>query len=207
MPATAASGTPATAAACTPPGATRVDIYGGLIEGNTAANEGGGLWNSAQGLMILHFGTAIRNNIAVGDDLRDGGGGLFNDGGRLAIAEAEISGNSAVGPDSTGGGLLSVAGVVTIENSTFSGNTANNAGGGIANFGDADLHQQHDRQERQQPGRNTNSTAAASSPNSADRHRCGTRSSPATCRGREPADDRSPAIWAAPATSAPRLTA
>jgi fibronectin-binding autotransporter adhesin len=113
-------------------GASRVDIFGGLIEGNTASSEGGGLWNSSTGLMILHGGTALRNNLASGTGHTDGGGGIFNNGGRLAIARAELAANATNG---TGGAIHSAAGVVTIENSTISGNTANSAGGGIANFG------------------------------------------------------------------------
>jgi hypothetical protein len=85
--------------------------------------------------MILHGGTAIRDNIARGADHTNGGGGIFNDGGRLAVARAELSGNSAFGANSTGGAILSAAGITTIENSTISGNTATSAGGGIANFG------------------------------------------------------------------------
>ena len=116
-------------------GTSRVDVFGGLVEGNIASSEGGGLWNSVAGLMILHGGTAIRGNTAVGAANHDGGGGIFNDGGRLAIAGAEISGNMAAGPDSTGGGLLNRLGVVTIENSTLSGNMSDSGGGGIANYG------------------------------------------------------------------------
>ena len=116
-------------------GASRVDMFGGLVEANSASSEGGGLWNSAAGLMILHGGTAIRGNTAVGSANHDGGGGIFNDGGRLAVARAEISGNMATGPDSTGGGLLNRLGVVTVENSTVSGNMSDSGGGGVANFG------------------------------------------------------------------------
>jgi fibronectin-binding autotransporter adhesin len=113
-------------------GASRVDIFGGLIVGNTASSQGGGLWNYSTSLMILHGGTAIRNNLASGVNLTDGGGGIFNDGGRLAIARAEFAANATNG---AGGAIHSAGGIMTIENSTISGNSANTAGGGIANFG------------------------------------------------------------------------
>src|SRR5690606_11036838 len=74
-------------------GASRVEIFGGLVVGNTASSEGGGLWNSSTGIMILRGGTAIRDNVARGAAFTEGGGGIFNDGGRLAIAGTELSGN------------------------------------------------------------------------------------------------------------------
>ena len=54
-------------------------ITGGTISGNTAASEGGGLWND-DGTMTVN-GTTIDNNTASGAAADNGGGGIFNDGG------------------------------------------------------------------------------------------------------------------------------
>jgi hypothetical protein len=60
------------------------------------------------------------------------GGGIFVDGGTLALTNSTVSGNSAA--TGGGGGVYNVAGTMTVTNSTFSGNSSN-AGGAIANIG------------------------------------------------------------------------
>ena len=113
-------------------GLSRVTIEGGTVTGNMAAEEGGGLWNDAGGIMVVTAGTTISGNTASGTDPDQGGGGIFNNGGRLAITAATLSGNSAAGTDGAGGGILSLGGGVTVDNSTISGNSANGDGGGVA---------------------------------------------------------------------------
>ena len=85
--------------------------------------------------------------ITNGNVTNDSGGGIYNDGGTLAVSDCTVSGNSA----SYGGGIINDStngsATTTITNSTFSGNS----GGGIANIstngtnGSAttDDHQQH----------------------------------------------------------------
>jgi hypothetical protein len=58
------------------------------------------------------------------------GGGIFNNGGTLAVHNCAVVGNSAW----RGGGLINFGNLV-VSDSTLSGNTAANDGGGIANFG------------------------------------------------------------------------
>ena len=117
-------------------GAATVTIDGGTIENNTADQEGGGLWNSADGTLIVRNGAVVTGNVASGnasvdDDgpgpgmadtsLLQGGGGIFNDGGTLTIdgseAEVEITDNSADGM----GGMATMAG----------GTTTPGSGGGV----------------------------------------------------------------------------
>ncbi len=106
------------------------EITGGTVSGNTAASEGGGLWNGS-GVMTVE-GTLITENIASGAGADNGGGGLFNNGGTLMIMEGTIvSMNLADGASGSGGGLLSTDGMVTINGVEFTGNAANRAGGAI----------------------------------------------------------------------------
>lgn len=101
-----------------------------IVSNNTAAAEGGGLWNGT-GIMTV-TGGMINDNIASGNAVDNGGGGLFNNGGTLIVSgNATIQNNLATGASGSGGGLLSTAGNVTIENTIFSMNAANRAGGAI----------------------------------------------------------------------------
>lgn len=98
--------------------------------GNTAASEGGALWN-ASGAMVIDSCT-ISTNSASGDASNKGGGGVFNVSGIVSIVNgSEVSGNMATGISGSGGGLMSKAGTVNIMNSTFDSNGANRAGGAI----------------------------------------------------------------------------
>ncbi|MCC9601933.1 dockerin type I domain-containing protein [Stieleria sp. JC731] len=110
-------------------GAGNVSLIGGTVNNNTAAREGGGLWNGSGSMTI--DGTTITSNVAAGDAADDGGGGVFNNGGTVSIVNSSITGNSATGSSGSGGGLFNFGGTALIEGSTFSGNISNRAGGGI----------------------------------------------------------------------------
>ncbi len=111
----------------TGPGMVSVDK--GTVNGNTAASEGGGLWNN-QGQMDID-GTIIKDNIASGDMSTNGGGGVFNNGGYVEISAAVIQNNRADGTAGSGGGIFSVADTVFVRQSFITNNSANRAGGGI----------------------------------------------------------------------------
>ncbi len=112
-----------------------VTLNGGSVFGNTAAVEGGGLWNQSGSTLIIRNGTLIAANTASGPAADDGGGGIFNNGGIVAIdgsvSPIEISGNVANGVAGSGGGVFSLGGTLTISNTTIASNEANRAGGGI----------------------------------------------------------------------------
>lgn len=119
-------------------GAGNVTVNGGTFSGNSASAEGGGLWNSSTGTLII-FGTSITSNIANGDvdplgvpaNLQ-GGGGVFNDGGTLTVSFASFIGNLAQGATrGSGGGLMSIAGLVTVSQTSFFDNEAIRAGGAV----------------------------------------------------------------------------
>ncbi|CAH0998942.1 hypothetical protein LEM8419_00237 [Neolewinella maritima] len=104
-------------------------ITGGMVNNNTAGQEGGGIWNSVGTTTVNNV--LIRDNVALGDDADDGGGGLFNNGGTLVVNAARLHGNQATGTSGSGGALLSTGGSVRIDRGTIRNNTANRAGGGV----------------------------------------------------------------------------
>ncbi|QDT04721.1 putative outer membrane protein PmpB precursor [Rubripirellula lacrimiformis] len=106
-----------------------VTITGGLITNNTAAQEGGGLWNSTATMTI--DGTTISGNTASGDAADDGGGAVFNNGGSVDISNATMQDNAADGVAGSGGAILNLGGTLVVTASEISQNEANRAGGGI----------------------------------------------------------------------------
>jgi hypothetical protein len=105
-------------------------ITGSVVSSNSAAREGGGLWNGS-GLMTI-TSTEIINNVALGDGADDGGAGIFNNGGDLILENGNaITGNIASGTSASGGGILSLSGDLTIVGSEINNNSANRAGGAI----------------------------------------------------------------------------
>ncbi|GAA1476749.1 hypothetical protein GCM10009623_11950 [Nocardioides aestuarii] len=120
-------------------GAGTVAVEGSQVLDNTAAAEGGGLWNSATGEMDVSD-SVLRRNVAAGAAADQGGGGLFNDGGALTVADSTVADNDATGAAGSGGGILNNLGTLTVTGSTLSGNTAVRAGGGLeANVGTTTL--------------------------------------------------------------------
>jgi LPXTG-motif cell wall-anchored protein len=111
-------------------GAGTVAISGSDVVANRAANEGGGLWVSATGTMTVEQ-TRIEANVALGTAEGSGGGGLYNDGGSLAVANTTVVDNEA----DLGGGVLHVAeSSTTLIHVTVTGNDAAD-GSGIATLG------------------------------------------------------------------------
>lgn len=112
-------------------GAGSTNISGGTLQMNTAAREGGGLWNDS-GTMTLSGALTINQNTASGPAADDGGGGLFqNPVGTTNIGSGvRITNNIADGAAGSGGGILNLS-IVNISGATINGNRANRAGGGI----------------------------------------------------------------------------
>jgi CSLREA domain-containing protein len=104
-----------------------VDVDQSLVMGNTAANEGGGLWSSAAGTMTVTRSVVVAN-VADGTAEGSGGGGLYNDGGTLAVSDTVMTGNRAA----MGGGVLHpVGGTTTLTHVTVIANEAE-MGAGVA---------------------------------------------------------------------------
>jgi len=120
-------------------GAGTVDVTDSSFLRNIASAEGGGVWNSADGVMTVTGGRFV-GNVARGDEATNGGGGLFNDGGELTVADVTVRKNRATGEAGSGGGLLNDLGTVDVSGSTFHKNVSNRAGGAVeANEGDTTL--------------------------------------------------------------------
>ena len=111
-------------------GEAQTIINGGSWVGNQAAAEGGALWNQAGSSMFIN-GVQINQNVALGNDADQGGGGIFNNGGPLSVVDSQIDSNLANGISGSGGGIFSADGRVFISGTTISRNVASRAGGGI----------------------------------------------------------------------------
>ncbi|MFK3982443.1 hypothetical protein ACI2K4_18945 [Micromonospora sp. NPDC050397] len=102
---------------------------------NGRAGSGGGIRIDHDGTAVVEHAT-ITGNAAVAPD--GSGGGIFNDG-HLTLTESKLSDNHATGPSGKGGGMLN-GGVLAVKWTEFTKNSANEFGGGFANFqGAADL--------------------------------------------------------------------
>ena len=105
------------------------------ISGNTAGQNGGGVYAFEFGSFTMQ-GSTVSGNQCSGSSGRNGaGGGIWMDTGagcNAILQGSTISGNSA----GAGGGLyLFSGGTTTIEDCTVAGNTAVNYGGGIRTWG------------------------------------------------------------------------
>ncbi len=119
-------------------GAGDATIGGTDVLANTAAAEGGGLWNGAGTMTVTD--TRVSGNIASGAEADQGGGGLFNAGGTLNVVGGSVSDNAATGAAGSGGGLMNDQGTLSVEGTSISDNVASRAGGGIeANVGSTSL--------------------------------------------------------------------
>ena len=136
---TAVAGSPGNGGGLHVTGAGTVNVTGGLVRGNKAAAEGGGLWNNT-GTMTVDS-TVIKNNTASGPASDNGGGGIYQlTGGTLVVQNgSSIVGNSADGTSGSGGGILNDQATVTVNSSELVNNDASRAGGGIENTVDATL--------------------------------------------------------------------
>ncbi|MAA74060.1 MAG: hypothetical protein CMN28_05085 [Salinisphaeraceae bacterium] len=122
-------------------GSVAVTITGGSFTNNSAASEGGALWNDTGGMDLLEVivggaegsgNTALGGAVDMNDGNGQGGGGVFNNGGTVEVEDSVISYNSAAGDVSSGGGLFNnEGGSMFISNTNVDFNTANRAGGGI----------------------------------------------------------------------------
>lgn len=125
------AGAPGNGGALHVTGTANVSITGGRVEANVAQSEGGGLWNQAGANMVVRGGAVVSDNLALGAAADEGGGGIFNNGGRLVVNGATVSYNSTTGASSSGGGIFSTDGRVIVINSMITGNETVRAGGGV----------------------------------------------------------------------------
>lgn len=111
-----------------------VTVLGGNVRGNTAAAEGGGLWNGTGKMKVI--GTKFVRNTATGAEADQGGGALFNAGGKLVVKSVKVKKGTAPGELGSGGAVLNDLGVLIVKKSKFDNNFSSRAGGAIeANAG------------------------------------------------------------------------
>uniref|UniRef100_UPI0026196A5F T9SS type A sorting domain-containing protein n=1 Tax=Flavobacterium sp. TaxID=239 RepID=UPI0026196A5F len=111
-------------------GVTTTTITGGVVTGNEARREGGGLWNQTGSTMTV-TNVKIDANIARGNGVAFGGGGIFVNGGNTIVNSSSITNNVSTGAAGNGGGVHVKTGSATINTTTISGNTSASNGGGI----------------------------------------------------------------------------
>lgn len=114
------------------PGASQLTVMRSAVGGTPAFR----IFEIQAGHTVNIEGLTISNGLAQGSEPAYFGGGIFNNGSTLTIANSVISSNSAF----DGGGILTANAVhaggamTTINNSTISGNSAG-YGGGILSYG------------------------------------------------------------------------
>ena len=100
------------------------------FRGNLANRDGGAVYNSAEATMFLSDVT-ITGNFAGGNELDNGGGGIFNDDGSVYVNNSSIANNEASGISGSGGGVFSTGGLIRFDNSTIFNNLVAGNGGGV----------------------------------------------------------------------------
>ena len=81
---------------------TVVVVDGSTIQGNVAANQGGGIWNPIGSKLVVR-NSMIAENSANGSSSSDGGGGIYNAGGILQVTNSSLVNNSVSRAQATGG--------------------------------------------------------------------------------------------------------
>jgi len=136
-----ASGITVTANTGTAPGGGGIQNYATLnmsnstVSNNTEAGEGGGIYNTTPGVLLLTNDLITQNTAATGG-APGLGGGIYNGGGAITASQVTLSNNTAKGTllspssDGLGGGIYTAGGRVNLSSDTISGNTATGTGNG-----------------------------------------------------------------------------
>ncbi len=112
-------------------GAGDAEIRESVVRDNVAQGTfgaGGGLWNSAAGVVTV-VGSTFEGNEADGFGIRVGGAAMYDDGGTLAVRDSVLHDNETGG---LGGAILTNGGVLDIARSVLSSNIGAYGGGGVA---------------------------------------------------------------------------
>jgi predicted outer membrane repeat protein len=104
-------------------------MQGGTISGNTAKDNGGGVYNY-QGTFTMSGGTISGNTVTSSDSAKGYGGGVcVGEKATFTMSGGTISGNTAT---TTGGGVYVNGETFTMQgDASVSGNTATTTGGGV----------------------------------------------------------------------------
>ena len=107
-----------------------VDITQSTVSSNTAANEGGGLWNQT-GVTMTVLASTVDNNTAA-----EGGGIYNNTAGMVSVLRSTISSNTA---STSGGGITNNGLSFDLNAVTVALNNSAGGGGGIDAVNDVSL--------------------------------------------------------------------
>ena len=113
---------------------TTLKVTNTTFSGNTASEQGGGIWLAKHPAGIELTNTTFSNNTATNSN---GGGITLGDNSKLNITNSTITGNKVAGAYSLGGGIMVSSGETHITNSTIASNYAEWQGGGIVNINNA----------------------------------------------------------------------
>ena len=80
---------------------TAVTITNTTITTNTAALEGGGIWNNT-GTVTIDTNSIINANVAQGTAADNGGGAIYNSAGTVNVTGGSITNNTALGTSGSG---------------------------------------------------------------------------------------------------------
>jgi hypothetical protein len=104
-----------------------VKVLLSTLSSNSATEEGGGIFNSSGGTLLVSGSTLKANNAYVG--------GAIATGGTLTLTNSTLVSNTAAF-----GGAIGNGGTLTATNCTIFGNTVGGSGGGISNGGSLTLY-------------------------------------------------------------------
>lgn len=111
-----------------------VTVTNSNFEENSAGDAGGGMYNATPGTLTVINSTLSQNTAASGGGIRSEGGSL------TTVIGSTLKFNSTSSATGIGGGILNGwEGTMIVANTTLVGNSANNWGGGIANYGTLNL--------------------------------------------------------------------
>lgn len=109
---------------------TKLTVRNTTFYGNTAREQGGGIWLGRHPVGINITNTTFSKNTATNSN---GGGIVLGDNSKLNITNSTIYGNKVSGPYSLAGGIMIASGQANITNSTIARNYAEWQGAGIVN--------------------------------------------------------------------------
>ncbi len=110
--------------------AGRVVADNAYIWGNTAEDEGGGVYNTGEhATFTLNGGEVGSQNKGDGNTADHRGGGIYNDGGTVNLKGGSIIQNDVNGGGNGGGGIYNDGGTVNLNGGSITDNYSYNGGG------------------------------------------------------------------------------
>ena len=110
-------------------------MSGGSVTGNSASNNGGGVFVASQGKFTMSVTAAITGNTATSF-----GGGVYVDKGAFTMSGGSIGGETGdANTANNGGGVYVSGGTFTMSSGEIAGNSASSFGGGVYTGGTFDM--------------------------------------------------------------------